>query len=73
MEALSDYLGSDSDSEQAITDISMAYSIVTKKTSLLVVEDDVFIQHGIDQVNKQRRAIERKSAESSGRLTAVNV
>ncbi len=62
LEALSDYLGSDSDSEQAITDISMAYSIVTKQTSLLVVEDDVFKQHGIEKVNKQRRAIERKAA-----------
>ena len=64
LEALSDYLGNDSDSEQAITDLSMAYSIVTKQTSLLVVEDEVFKQHGIEQVNKLRRGIEKKAASA---------
>lgn len=64
LEALSDYLGSDSDNEQAITDLSIAYSIVTKNTSLLVVEDEVFKQHGIDQINKLRRAIEMKATSA---------
>ncbi|MGB0898656.1 MAG: VIT and vWA domain-containing protein [Psychrobium sp.] len=66
LEALSDYLGHDSDNEQAITDLSMAYSIVTKETSLLVVEEEVFKQHGINQVNKQRRVIEKNAAKSRG-------
>jgi len=63
LESLVDYLGEDDDSQQAILDLSLAYSIVTKQTSLLVVEGDVFEKHGIKRINDARRGIERQAKQ----------
>jgi Ca-activated chloride channel family protein len=72
LESLVDYLGQDNDSEQAILDLSIAYSIVTKQTSLLVVEEDVFEKHGITQVNKKRRNRERQAQQKRSKKTINN-
>lgn len=71
LEELVNYLGEDSDSEQPITDLSLAYSIVTQNTSLLVVEEDVFKQHGIKQINDKRRELER-NAQSARHQQPIN-
>ena len=64
-----DYLGDDRDIKQAIIDLSIAYSIVTNYTSLLVVEPEVFKSLGIEQNNKQR--ITREHAAKKRRKQQV--
>lgn len=62
-----DYLGADSDSEQAIVDLAKEYGLVTDYTSMIVVREDVFQQLGIDRNNARRVAVEqsaRKRRES---------
>lgn len=49
-----DYLGVDSDTEQAITDVAKQYGLVTDYTSMLVVREEVFQQLGIQRSNQQR-------------------
>jgi Ca-activated chloride channel family protein len=58
-----DYLGHDSDSEQAIVDLAVAYGLVTDYTSMLVVRDEVFDQLGIDRKNADRVANERQARQ----------
>lgn len=53
-----DYLGEDSDSEQAIIDLAIEYGLVTDYTSMIVVRDEVFQQYGIDRNNGSRIAEE---------------
>ncbi|MGF1759370.1 VIT and VWA domain-containing protein [Photobacterium sagamiensis] len=49
------YLGEkDADVEQAMQDIAIEYGLLTDHTSLLVVEEELFKQLGIDRNNKQR-------------------
>ena len=57
-----DYLEQkDSDKEQAIEDIALEYGLLTDYTSLLVVEEDVFQQLGIER-NNQSRVLKEQSA-----------
>jgi Ca-activated chloride channel family protein len=56
-----DYLGEDADSEQAIIDLAIEYGLVTNYTSMLVVRDEVFAQHGIDRTNATRVANEQNA------------
>jgi len=72
LESLVDYLGEDDDSNQAILDLSLAYSIVTKQTSLLVVEQEVFEKHGIKRVNDERRNIERQAQQQRSQKSMDN-
>lgn len=58
-----DYLGHDSDSEQAIVDLAVAYGLVTNYTSMLVVRDAVFDQLGIDRDNAARVTTEQQARE----------
>lgn len=62
-----DYLGSEAastaDSEQAITDLAVEYGLVTDYTSLLVVEEQVFDQLGIDRSNQQRVDTENQARQ----------
>ncbi|WNC72372.1 VIT and VWA domain-containing protein [Thalassotalea psychrophila] len=53
-----DYLGTDKDSEQAITDLAIEYGLVTDYTSMLVMREEQFSAHGIDRQNQQRVAKE---------------
>lgn len=54
-----DYLGEDSDSEQAIIDLALEYSLVTDYTSMVVVREEVFEQYNISRSNKHRVAQEQ--------------
>ncbi|TGD73498.1 VWA domain-containing protein [Mangrovimicrobium sediminis] len=54
-----DYLGEDSDSRQAIVDLALEYGLVTDYTSMVVVRDEVFAEHGIDRDNAARVATEQ--------------
>lgn len=56
-----DYFGSDSDIEQAITDIAVEYGLVTDYTSMIVVEEEVFQAMNIDRNNKRRVEIEQQA------------
>lgn len=58
-----DYLGADSDSEQAIVDLAIEYGLVTDYTSMLVVRDDVFKQYDIERNNAARVATEHQARE----------
>ncbi|WP_281546187.1 VIT and VWA domain-containing protein [Grimontia sp. SpTr1] len=57
-----DYLEQkDGDKEQAIEDIALEYGLLTDYTSLLVVEEEVFQQLGIERKN-QTRVLKEQSA-----------
>ena len=58
-----DYLGADSDSEQAIIDLAIEYGLVTDYTSMLVVRDDIFKQYDIDRNNAARVSTEHQARE----------
>jgi Ca-activated chloride channel family protein len=58
-----DYLGEDSDSKQAITDLAVEYGLVTDYTSMVVVRDEVFKQYNIDRSNAARVAQEHTARE----------
>lgn len=59
-----DYLEQkDSDKEQAIEDIALEYGLLTDYTSLLVVEEDVIQQLGIERKNQSRVLKEQSARE----------
>jgi len=49
-----DYLGKDSDIEQAITDFAVNYGLVTDYTSMIVMREEQFVKRGIQRNNAQR-------------------
>lgn len=59
-----DYLGHDSDSEDAIVDLAVEHGLVTPYTSMVVVEEQVFEQQGIARNNKARVERERTAREN---------
>ncbi|EGA69407.1 von Willebrand factor type A (vWA) domain-containing protein [Vibrio sinaloensis DSM 21326] len=62
LQAQMDYLEQkDHDKEQAIEDIALEYGLLTDYTSLLVVEEEVFQQLGIERKN-QTRVLKEQSA-----------
>ncbi|QIL90064.1 VWA domain-containing protein [Microbulbifer sp. SH-1] len=63
-----DYLGHDSDSEDAIVDLAVEHGLVTPYTSMVVVEEQVFEQQGIARNNKAR--VERERAARENRAVA---
>ncbi len=58
-----DYLGEDSDSKQAITDIAIEHGLVTDYTSMLIVKEEVFKQHNIARDNKLRVEKEQQARQ----------
>jgi len=59
-----DYLEQkDSDKEQAIEDIALEYGLLTDYTSLLVVQEDVFQQLGMERKNQSRVMKEQRARE----------
>lgn len=46
------------EAKTAVRDLGVAYQIVTDETSMLVLSDDTFRQHGIERRNQQRVATE---------------
>ncbi len=53
----------DSDSQQAIEDIALEYGLLTDYTSLLVVEEHVFEELGIERHNQQRVEKEQQARQ----------
>jgi len=72
LQAQLDYLGADSDTEDAITDLAVEYGLVTDYTSMLVVRDEVFAALGIQRTNRDRVAIERQARERRAQQAPVN-
>lgn len=58
-----DYLGPNKDTEQAIVDIALEYSLVTNYTSMLVLEDAIFESMGVERKNKARVEAEQLARE----------
>ncbi len=58
-----DYLGQDSDSEQAIADLAVAHGLVTPYTSMIVVRDELFEQYGVARDNARRVAGEQAARQ----------
>jgi len=63
LQAKIDYLGTDKDAEQAITDTAIEYGLVTDYTSMIVVRDEVFKALNIQRNNQQRVEKEQKARE----------
>lgn len=53
--------GETNDTKQSIIELGTEYSIVTDYTSMVVVEEEVFNQLGIDRKNKRRTEIEKNA------------
>ncbi|MBW9263587.1 MAG: VIT and VWA domain-containing protein [Candidatus Thiodiazotropha sp. (ex. Lucinisca nassula)] len=58
-----DYLGEDADTRQAIVDVAKEYGLVTDYTSMVVVREEQFQQHGIDRNNQARVAKEQAARQ----------
>ena len=58
-----DYLGPDSDSEQAIVDLAVEYGLVTPYTSMVVVREELFEQYGLERNNAARVSEEQAARE----------
>ena len=61
-----DIVGETSDSKQGITDLALAYGLVTPYTSLIAVPDEVYESAGIQRVNASR--VERERLARNERL-----
>jgi Ca-activated chloride channel family protein len=55
--------GEKADLKQAVTDLGVAYGLVTDYTSMVVVRDEVFEQRGIQRNNQQRLAVEEAARQ----------
>jgi len=75
MQDMEDF-GEDPDIKNSITDLGVEYGLVTDYTSMVVVEDDVFQELGIDRRNmariKTEYAAREARAASSSRVTRVD-
>ncbi|MCD4781744.1 MAG: VIT and VWA domain-containing protein [Candidatus Omnitrophica bacterium] len=58
-----DDFGETDDTKNAIIDIGLEYSLVTDYTSMVVVEEDVFKELGIERRNQARLATENQSRQ----------
>lgn len=65
-----DYLGADSDSQDAITGLATEYGLVTDYTSMVVMREEQFQKYGIERNNAQRVAIE-DAAQIARSQTAI--
>ncbi len=55
--------GEKADLKQAVTELGVAYGLVTDYTSMVVVRDEVFEQRGIKRSNRDRLAIEEAARQ----------
>ncbi len=63
---------SPSESESAITDLSLQYQLVTDYTSMLVLSDETFAQHGVDRRNQKRISNEHKAQSKRNKTSIIN-
>ena len=64
LQAKMDYFGADQDTEDAITDLAVEYSLVTDFTSMIVVRDEIFAAQGIKRTNRDRVATEQAARQT---------
>ncbi|MCB1775067.1 MAG: VWA domain-containing protein [Gammaproteobacteria bacterium] len=64
--------GEQADTRQAIVDIATEHGLVTDYTSMLVVRDEVFEQHGIARNNRQRVATEQAAQQQRSQQAPVS-
>ncbi len=62
LEQMRDF-GDKADLEQAVTDLAVEFGLVTDYTSMLVVREEQFEQHGLKRLNRERRAIEQTAQQ----------
>lgn len=55
--------GEDPDMHQAVTDLAVEYGLVTDYTSMIVLREEVFQQHGIERRNRDRLALEQQAQQ----------
>ncbi|EGV17305.1 VIT and vWA domain-containing protein [Thiocapsa marina] len=55
--------GPDADMEDAVRDLGVAYGLVTDRTSMVVLREEVFEQLGIERLNATRSDLERAARE----------
>lgn len=55
--------GEQADTQQAITDLALEYSLVTDQTSMVVLREEVFAARGIQRNNQQRLAVEQQARQ----------
>ncbi|MCG8049961.1 MAG: GlyGly-CTERM sorting domain-containing protein, partial [Candidatus Thiodiazotropha endolucinida] len=67
-----DYLGEDADTRQAIVDVAKEYGLVTDYTSMVVVREEQFQQHGIDRHNQARVAKEQAARQQRAAAPVTN-
>lgn len=63
--------GDASELREAIVDLGTTYSIVTDHTSMIVVREEQFAEHGIDRRNRDRVERERDARENRGNQAVV--
>lgn len=59
LEREAENFGDSGDIRKAVTDLGLEYGLVTNETSMVVMREEMFQQHGIDRSNAQRRQLER--------------
>ncbi len=64
--------GEKADLKQAVVDLAREYSLVTDYTSMLVVREEVFKQHGIERRNQQRLAVEHAAQQQRAQSPVRN-
>ncbi len=62
-----DLFGENADLKQSIVDLAVEYGLVTEYTSMLVVRDESFGEHGIERRNRKRLQIERNAQQFRAR------
>ena len=67
-----DYLGSDADFKNAIVDLAVENGLVTDYTSMIVMRDEQFAEHGIERKNKKRRAKEQVAQQQRAQTAVTN-
>ncbi len=55
--------GEEADTQQAITDLALEYSLVTDQASMVVLREEVFQSRGIKRNNQQRLAVEHQAQQ----------
>lgn len=67
MEREIENFGPDADMEDAVRDLGVAYGLVTDRTSMVVLREEVFEQLGIERLNATRSDLERAAREQRTR------
>ena len=63
-----DDFGADADLEQAVTELALEHGLVTDNTSMVVLREEAFVEHGIDRRNRGR--VEREHQARQQRAAA---